>query len=451
MIFTDRIFLARYSLGALNACVNAGTLAWAFMAGIGMVTAMSEIFVAQYNGAKQRTRIGTPIWQMIWFSFGSLFLFIPMAIWGAPFIFGTGLYSAMEIQYFRWLMFFAPSYALMTAFAGFFIGRGQTKVMVWLALAANLINIFLDAILIFGIPGWIPELGVQGAAISTCFGYFFEATMLAYLFLKKENRIAFGTDQWRFNWDEMRKCCKVGLPQGIFCALEVFGWAIFYWMMTSLSEMHITISSICQSFIILFSFFCDGLSRGASAVAGNLIGAKKHQSVSRVLRSSVILIFCFAVATSLLLVVDPVDTANILFFSHFEGAHPLVGTMDPTFIEALRFCMTLSFVYLFFDGLRWVLGGILVASGDTLFLLIFGSLSVWAFLLAPIYLIVVQNQLAVEYAWGLAVLYAIIFALVYWIRFKRGAWSRIDLIQTPEVKMKPVAEELPSVDGERYL
>ena len=90
--------------------------------------------------------------------------------------------------------------------------------------------------------------------------------------------------------------------------------------------------------------------------------------------------------------------------------------------------MLLSFAYLFFDGLRWVLSALLTAAGDTLFLLILGSLSVWAFLLLPIYTIVVQNRLDVEYAWGLTVLYAILFFIVYWIRFKRGAWQSVDLI-----------------------
>src|SRR5271163_4406056 len=80
MIFTDRIFLAHYSIGALNASVNAGTLAWAFMAGLGMVTAMSEVFVAQYNGAKLPKRIGSPVWQMIWFSLFSVSLCIPLAL-----------------------------------------------------------------------------------------------------------------------------------------------------------------------------------------------------------------------------------------------------------------------------------------------------------------------------------------------------------------------------------
>jgi MATE family multidrug resistance protein len=440
MIFTDRIFLAHYSLGAMNASVNAGTLAWALMSGVGMVTAMSEIFVAQYNGAKKQSQIGKPIWQMIWFSLLSFFLFIPMAIWGAPAIFAGDLYAEMESQYFRWLMFFAPSYALMTAFSGFFIGRGKTKIMILLAITANLINILLDGVLIYGIPGWIPELGIQGAAIATCFGYFFESAVLGFLFLKKENRAAFGTDNWHWNWEEMVKCCKVGIPQGIFCALEIFGWAVFYWMMTALSEKHITVSSICQSFVILFSFFCDGLSRGSAAVAGNLIGANKHNLVNQVLKSGLILMCSFALFTSLLLVVDPVDTARILFFGHFESGQ-IAGEIDSTLLHSLKICMALSFVYIFFDGIRWVLGGLLVAAGDTLFLLIFGSLSVWLFLLTPIYLIVVKNHLGVEYAWGLTVSYAILFVTVYFIRFKKGAWKTINLIEAPTLPKEEISPE----------
>src|SRR5579863_4233867 len=270
MIFTDRIFLARYSLEALNASVNAGTFAWAIVGGFGMVTAMSEVFVAQYNGAGKYNRIGKPVWQMIWFALLSLFFFVPLGVWGGPAIFSRDVYAAAEITYFRWMMFFGPSYALLMAFAGFFIGRGKTGIMILLAIAANVLNIILDWVLIFGVEGWIPELGIQGAAIATCTGYALEASMLAYLFLRKKNREQFGTGEWKPDWAEMKRVCWVGIPQGVFSCLEVLGWSIFYWMMTSMSEKHITISSICQSFTILLSFFYDGLSRGAAAVAGNL-------------------------------------------------------------------------------------------------------------------------------------------------------------------------------------
>ncbi|HSX27057.1 MAG TPA: MATE family efflux transporter [Chlamydiales bacterium] len=434
MIFTDRIFLARYSIEALNASVNAGTLAWAFMAGIGMITAMSEVFVAQYNGARRLDRLGVPVWQMIWFALFSFVLYVPLAIWGAPAIFGEGSLGHHEIVYFRWLMLFSPSYALMTAFAGFFIGRGKTKMMILLAIVANLINIVLDWVLIFGVPGLVPEMGIQGAAIATCFGYCFESAALAYLFLRKENRVKYGTGKWQLNWEEMKKCWKVGIPQGIFCSLEVFGWAVFYWMMTSLGEKHITISSICQSFAILLSFFCEGLSRGAAAVAGNLIGAKRQDLVNKVLRSGFYLLVFFSLATSLFLVVDPIDTVRLLF----SGAKGL----DPSLQSSLKICMIFTFIYMFFDGLRWVFSGLLVAAGDTLFLLIVGSLSVWVFLLLPVYAFVVQNALPVEYAWGLTMVYGALFFAVYWIRYKKGAWQKIDLITPAENKIETLSESL---------
>lgn len=431
MIFTDRIFLAHYSIGALNASVNAGTLAWALMAGMGMITAMSEVFVAQYNGAKQYKRLGIPVWQMIWFALFSFAFFLPMAIWGAPAIFSGDRYADLEVPYFRWLMVFGPSYALMTAFAGFFIGRGKTKVMIWLAIVANLINIVFDWALIFGIPGLVPELGIQGAAIATCMGYFFESAVLGYLFLKKENRMHFGAAYWRLNWKEMKKCLKIGFPQGIFYALEVFGWAIFYWMMTDLGEKHITISSICQSFTILLSFFCDGLSRGAAAVAGNFIGSGRRDLVKKVLRSGLALLMMFSLATSLILVVDPVDIVKYLFVDNPSVA--IEGSIE--------ICMIFAFIYIFFDGLRWLFSGLLIAAGDTTFLLIAGSLSVWVFLLAPVYLIVVRQNLPVEYAWGLAVIYAALFFGVYSVRFKQGGWQKISLVEQEGRKVDTLLQD----------
>lgn len=430
MIFTDRIFLAHYSIEALNASVNAGTLAWAFMSGVGMITAMSEVFVAQNNGAKRFAQIGRPVWQMIWFALLSLFFFVPLAIWGSPLIFGADRYADMEITYFRWMMIFSPGYALLTAFAGFFIGRGKTRVLIWLAVVANLINIVLDAVLIFGIPGFVPEMGIQGAAIATCIGYLFESAALAYLFLKKENRAEFGTGQWQIHWPEMKRCCKIGFPQGIFCSLEVFGWAVFYWMMTDLGEKHITISSICQSFTILLSFFCDGLSRGAAAVAGNFIGSGRSHLVRKTLRSGFILLLLFSGAASIFLVVDPVDTVRLLFLEN----------IDPEITASLKICMIFAFIYILFDGLRWVVSGVLAAAGDTFFLLVAGSLSVWLFLLLPVYLIVVLNKLPIEYAMGLSTVYAAVFFILYWIRFKHGAWQKIDLITPSAAADEDLAE-----------
>lgn len=427
MIFTDRIFLAHYSIGALNASVNAGTLAWAISGGLGMATGMAEVFVAQYNGAKRYGEIGAPVWQMIWVSLASTVLFIPLALWGGPLIFGADVNGLMEQDYFKWMMAFGPSYALLTALSSFFIGRGKTRLLLWLAIAMNGINIALDWLLIFGVPGLIPEMGVEGAAIGTCIGSVFQVVVLFILFIREENRLQFGTGRWQIEWQEMRRCIQVGAPQGTFYALELLGMSVFYWMMSSISEQHITVSSICQSLLLLLYFFPDGLSRGLAAVTGNLIGARRFELVSKAIRSALVIQGLFTLGTAALLFTELEATLNILF---------LDGVTNPVLLPVLQSSLMYLMVFLFFEGLRWIYGGVLAAAGDTMFLLIAGTFSIWAFLVLPSYFIVVRHSLSVEIAWMLAALASGLAFVGYWVRFRRGSWRQIDLLQrkTAEVE-----------------
>lgn len=420
MIFTDRIFLAHYSIGALNASVNAGTLAWAISGGLGMATGMAEVFVAQYNGAKRYSEIGAPVWQMIWVSLASVVFFVPLALWASPLIFGSDAGGLMEQDYFKWMMAFGPSYALLTSLSSFFIGRGRTKLLLWLAVAMNGINIVLDWLLIFGVPGLIPEMGIEGAAIGTCVGSVFQVLILFFLFIREDNRVQFGTGNWKLDWEQMRRCIQVGAPQGVFYGLELLGMSVFYWMMSSISEQHITVSSICQSLLLLLYFFPDGLSRGLAAVAGNMIGAKKFDLVNKAIRSALLIQGLFTLGTAALLFTELEATLNILF---------LDGATNTALLPVLQACLMYLMAFLFFEGLRWIYGGVLAAAGDTMFLLIAGTFSIWAFLVVPAYFIVVRHSLSVEIAWMLAAVASGLAFVGYWVRYHRGSWRQIDLIE----------------------
>jgi MATE family multidrug resistance protein len=306
----------------------------------------------------------------------------------------------------------------MTALLGFFIGQGKTKIMIWLALISNLVNLVLDWILIFGVDPWLSPMGIRGAAIATCVGYLTQSLVLFLVFIRHSNRKHFGTGQWKLNWQEMKLSLRIGVPQGIYVFVEMFGWYAFYAMMSSLSPTHITVSSICQSIVILLAFFGEGLAKGATAIAGNLIGARNKEEVSRLLRSGLILTTLFSLCICILFFFDPTHSMQELFYKHIPS------TMHPILHRSL----ILTLVYLFFEIVRWLLGALLAAAGDTLFLMTASVFSVWLFLLAPLYFIVVPNSLDVEYAWGLGALYAALFALVYLIRFVRGAWKEINLI-----------------------
>ena len=438
MIFVDRMFLSRYSLDSLNAAVNSGTLAWAFFGGMGMLTAMSGVFVSQYNGAKEYTKIGIPVWQMVWLALFSIAFFLPLALFVAPLIYSNSPLGSLQIQYFSTLMFFGPFYALMTSLSGFYIGRGKTRVLILIAVLANAINVVLDWIFIFGIDGAFPEMGIKGAAIATSIGYIFQAVALLYLFLRKENREQYGTSNFRFHLPTFKKCLKVGLPQSIFFMLELIGFAVFYELMTSLSSLHITVSSICQSIMILLFFFLDGLNKGVTAIAGNLIGANRLDYIKKLLKSALKMQILFSVVILLFFVIDTQKILSLFFPSEF-GRLGLFA--NPSHYKMLELSLLFSFFYLTFEGMRWIYSGILVAAGDTMFLLIAGTISVWGMFILPVYLITVRYNLPVTSAWLIGMVYTILALGIYVARYSQGKWKEKSILPTEE-------ESLPLQDAE---
>lgn len=434
MIFVDRCFLAHYSIPALNASVNSGTLAWAFLWGVAMLTAMSEVFVGQYNGAQKYDQIGVPVWQMIWISILSYALFLPAALFLGPVFFNGSPYSHLEIEYFKYMMLFGPFYPLMTALSGFFVGQGKTRFIIYLAILANILNIALDWVLIFGIKDIVPEMGIKGAAISTSIGSVFQAGVIFVMFLKKSNQEKYGSNKWKINFASMKKCFNIGLPQGIFYTLEIIGLSVFFLMMTSMGEKYITISSICQSIILLLSFFLEGLSRGVTAIAGNFIGAKRYDVIKKLLKSAICLELFFYLIVGSLVLLKPHYMVSM--FVSLDNNN--LNTVDFSFYSALYTCLVFAFVFLFFEGIRWIYAGILIAAGDSFFLLLW-SLSIWLFFILPVYFIVNCLKYSVETAWLLYALYAGFLCFVYWIRYRRGRWRRLGVI---EEKFQPLEESL---------
>ena len=81
MQFTDRIFLANYAVEAITAALPAGILSFTLISFFMGVAGYTNSFVAQYTGARALDRVGTAVWQGIYFSlfaagFLALFYFL---------------------------------------------------------------------------------------------------------------------------------------------------------------------------------------------------------------------------------------------------------------------------------------------------------------------------------------------------------------------------------------
>lgn len=421
MLFVDRILLANYSVEALNAAVNSTTLGWAFIMAWMVLTSISEVFVAQFNGADQKNILGKPVWQMIWLSITSFLFFIPLANWGPAFFFGISPEKQMQREYFHYMMLFGPSFPIYSALCGFFVGQGKMKLITILAVAANFMNALLDVILIFGIPGWVPSLGVTGAAIATSGGAIFQVAVLMSVFLSEDNRKAYGTAEYLFDRKLFWQCLKIGMPGAVFVSIEILGWATYYSMMANMGEAYITVIGICQSIAILFYFFPEGVNKAVTTVVGNLIGAKRLWFIPQVLYAGFkIHLFFFIIIGTILYF-----GSDILVKEFLPKATPeLIESID----ESIAPCLIFIVIYLLLEGWRLVISGALTAAGDTVFLLIAGSLSVWMLLVLPVYLFVVKGAAEVQWASFFCVTYSLAACAIYLWRFLDGKWEKKSIL-----------------------
>lgn len=432
MLFVDRLFLAQLSESALTAATRAGTFTWGISLGWVTLASMAEVFTAQFNGAKEYNKLGVPSWQMIWLCCLSIAFFLPMAYFGPTLFYGAGIDQLQEKSYFFWMMLFSPFFAMLSAISAFFIGRGKTHIITLVAVAGNVFNVLLDPILIFGVDGWIAPLGISGAAIATGISQIMQIAILFAVFLSKQNRARFETHRWQYDSAVFWGCLKIGLSPSIFVSIELMGWALFYNLMARVSPLHIFLSGVMQSIVLLLMFFGISLEKGVIAIAGNLIGAKQAHEMSHLVRSSMILVGLFTLLVSLFLLIFP-DTILSWFFKSSIDAYPKDHVSVSFSLQTLaRLGLGLSFIYVLFENIRWIFSGILTAAGDTNFLLIAGSVSIWVFLIAPTYFWVVLPKRGVEHAFFLWAIYAVLsMGLVIW-RFSQGKWKAKSLWKKQE-------------------
>ena len=450
MLFVDRLFLAQYSHDALKACVTSGTLAWSLILGWITLATLCEVFVAQLNGAKKFDQLANPVWQMIWLALFSLLFFIPMALIGAPYIYPSSS-ALLEQIYFKWMMYTGPFAVFLAAVTAFYIGQGKSNVPKWWSIGGNLVNVLFDYILIFGVSSLIPSIGIEGAAIATFLSYVVESIGMFIGFLAKSNKETFSTHDYSFKPSLFKQCFKIGLPPAIFSTLEIFAWAIFYIMMAKLSFEHIFIGGVCQSILFLFIFFGMGLEKGSASLAGNLIGANKKNLVKNVLNSGLKIITIYGIILLVIFLVFPDFFIN-LFLKNPEAIEGLesvklnFSTEEMNHYRSLiRKALLLISLYLTFENFRWLLSGMLTAAGDTIFLMIAGTTSVWLFLIAPTYYFIYLKERSILEAFFIWVAYSAIISLTYLVRFIKGSWKEKTLIEPEKLSSLTEAEDLEDI------
>lgn len=413
MNFCDRIILAQYSTDAMNAAVTAGMAANVFSYGALGIALIAEVFVGQKNGAGDYREVAKPVWQMVWFSLITAIVFVPCALLFAPLLVPTVEFQGQAIGYFKIWMLFGPAFPLCGALSAFFIGIGRVKIITAVTIIGNAANILLGYAMVFGIGGAIPPMGVNGAALATGISQLLQVAILASVFLNQANRERYGTDNFGFSWPLFKRCLSIGAPNAIGHMIEIAGWAVILRLMAMAGTTYITVLAIGQNLTILFAFASEGLQKGVISIAANLIGANTTRLMTRLIRSSVLLLIIIVAILFFPLAIYPDPIVGFFLRDEFGSQSDLFHLARKTGVWI--------WLYFLLDGLVWVMAGVLTAHGDTKFIMVANAIAAWCFAVMPTYVAINIFHASPHYAWAIMNIYALLNAsfFIWRVRYMR--------------------------------
>ncbi len=424
--FIDRMFLTWYSPEAIAASMPAGMVNWTLVSVLMGTAVYVNTFVAQYFGARQPERIGPAVWQGIYLSILTIPLiavFYPLA---KPIYFLFGHPEAveyLEILYFRILLIGAPFIVISNAISGLFTGLGKTWVVMWVNFLGTAVNILLDYLLIFGKLGF-PEMGMAGAGWATVIAVMINSVVFFALMARPQFRRMFHTLKgWRFEWKLFRGLIRFGLPNGIQFLLELLAFTLFILLVGKIGLVELAASNIAFNINTLAFMPMYGMTIAVSTLVGQRLGENRPDLAERATWSAFHLGFIYFATIGLGYFFLP-ELFILPFSWQAESEH--FATIHNMIVVLLRFVA----VYCLFDAGNMVFSGALKGAGDTRFVATASVGLSWLLMLLPGGLTLYLFHGGVYWLWLFVTLYIVGLCLVFGMRFMKGSWKSMRVIET---------------------
>ena len=426
MEFTDRIFLANYSLDAIAAALPAGITSFLFISFFMGTAQYLNVFVAQYTGSGTPDRVGAVLWQGIYFSVLSGVAMASLYFLAEP-LFRLGGHSpevqALEVIYFRILCLGSGILIIGTSLSCFYSGRGRTRPVMILNMIGTLFNIPLDYALINGI--WIfPEWGIRGAAIATVMSWtLVTVTFALMVFTRKNDRIFKVGSHRAFEASLFGRLMRYGIPSAIQFCMDMFAFTFFILMVGRIGKLELAVTNIVLSINSLAFMPMMGFSLGTSTLVGQALGRNRVDQALAATRATIHIVLFYIFWLLLLFLFVPRPLLE-LFRPGQMTPEGYAAILD-TGIVLLRFVS----VYLFFDALYMVCIGVLKGAGDTRFIMWSIGLFSLIVMILPVYIGVEIFGAGLYYAWSCATGFIFfLFAASFW-RYRQGRWKQMRVIE----------------------
>jgi putative MATE family efflux protein len=222
---------------------------------------------------------------------------------------GTGKSLQWGIQYFQIFSISFLFMILLYVIGNCFRGMGNTKTPMIILLQANILNIILDPILIFGWAG-LPAMGVRGAAIASLISQIYALVIYGYFIFIKGAYIDL-KGPWRLNRRIVRRSLYIGIPSGMNHFLLAVNLLITYRVISVYGTA--ALASIGIGFRILQAIYIPviALASAMAAMIGQNFGANQYSRIAGTLWRAWAISMVFMICCTVISRLFPEDLISI--------------------------------------------------------------------------------------------------------------------------------------------
>ncbi len=286
------------------------------------------------------------------------------------------------------------------------------RIAFYISIVSLGINAVFNYFLIFGKCGF-PELGIQGAAVSTLMARIVEFLIVVIYLAKKDQKIRLFTGgMWKFSKPLKMDFKKLYIP-AMFAQVV---WGLSVPMQTAilghLSDNAIAANSVATTFYQYFKVIVLAMSATSSVIVGNSIGRGDIKKLKAESRTLCIIDLCIGIVL------------GIALFALRKPLLTMYSLNDETTLLTIHLLVILSFVMVSMAYQMPVSFGIIQGGGDTKFTMKMNMISTWG--------IVMPLSLMAAFWWKLPVELVVLCiqsdqffkSIPVFIYFRRYTWIK---------------------------
>ncbi len=239
------------------------------------------------------------------------------------------------LSYFPFMLFFSMKQ--------FFEGIGNTKMAMQITITANVVNVVVNYVLIFGKFGF-PEMGLVGAGIGTLVSRLFMALLFVlYIFkIPKFKKYFVEAHKQYFSLDKITTILKIGIPIGFQIIVELLAFGVGAIMMGWLGEIPLAAHQVAIGLASFTYMISLGVSQANTIRVSHQMGVKNYKALQMAASASTHLVLAFMLFMGFVFII----ARNYL---------PLMFTADSAVIDIAADLLIIAAIFQVFDGLQVVM------------------------------------------------------------------------------------------------